>query len=241
MAAHSKLLTDPLYKQIRDLLAHRIATGVWQVGAMLPNELELARELGVSPGTVRKALEVLEKDRLLWRRQGRGTFVADHGSDELAARFSNIRDGNGRRISGSLELLSQMTGTATPTEQRNLQLQSTEPVVRTRRRRRDGAGVFMYEEACLALARFPGLEGADTGNYRISGLAQQHGIHLGRACEKVTQQEASAQAAELLEIEEGTPLLKLDRTVFTMDGLPVEWRVGLCLPRDGVAYAAEMS
>jgi GntR family transcriptional regulator len=241
MTANSKLSADPLYKQVRDLLSRRIASGVWQAGSVLPSELDLARELGVSPGTVRKALELLEKDRLLWRRQGRGTFVADQGSEELVARFSNVRDVNGRHIGGCMELLSQTSGAATPIEQRHLQLEAAEPVVRTSRRRRNETGIFMYEEACLAVSRFSGLAGADAGNYRISGLAQRYGVHLGHACEKVTQDKASAEAAELLEVEPDTVLLKLERTVFTIDGRPVEWRVGLCLTRGGVTYAAEMS
>jgi len=241
MAANNKLSTDPLYKQVRDLLAHRITSGVWPARSMVPNELALARELGVSPGTVRKALELLQKDRWLWRRQGRGTFVADQGSDELTARFSNFRNDSGQRIGGSMELLSQTSDLASPIEQRHLQLEPTEPVVRTSRRRRDETRVFMYEQACLAVSRFSGLAAEDVGNYRISELARRHGVRLGQACEKVTQQEASAEAAELLEVEPRTALLRLERTIFSVDGVPVEWRIGLCVTRAGVTYAAQMS
>jgi GntR family transcriptional regulator len=241
MAASSKLSTDPLYMRVRDLVSRRIASGVWQVGSILPSEADLARELGVSPGAMRRALDLLEEDRVLCRRQGRGVFVADPGSDELATRFSNFRDSNGRRITGHMELMSQTTGPADPTERRHLQLEQAEPVVRTSRRRRDETGIFMYEEACLAVTRFPGLAAEDTGNYRISALAQRYGVRLGKACEKVAQRRASAEAADLLEVEPGTALLRLERTIHGIDGLPVEWRVGLCLTRDGIAYAAEMS
>jgi GntR family transcriptional regulator len=241
MAASSKLSAEPLFKQVRDLIVRRIASGVWPAGSMLPGELVLARELGVSPGTVRKALEGLEKDRLLKRRQGRGTFVADQGSEELRARFSNLRDDKGRRMSGNMELLSQTSDLASPAEQRHLQLEPSEPVVRTSRRRRDEVGIFMLERACLAVSRFSGLTAADAGNYRISGLALQYGVQLGQASEKVTQEKASPEAAELLEVEPHTALLRLERTVFTVGGLPVEWRVGLCVMRDGVTYAAQMS
>ena len=72
MAPRGKFSVEPLYVQVRNLLAQRIASGVWAPGSMLPNEMELARELGVSPGTVRKALDSLESDRLVLRRQGRG-------------------------------------------------------------------------------------------------------------------------------------------------------------------------
>src|SRR5918912_1275476 len=68
----------PLYRQVRELLVRRLAEGVWQPGQLLPSEGQLAAELGVSQGTVRKALDALTAERLLVRRQGRGTFVAEH-------------------------------------------------------------------------------------------------------------------------------------------------------------------
>ena len=90
----------------------------------------------------------------------------------------------------------------------------------------------MLERACLAVSRFSGLTAADAGNYRISGLALQYGVQLGQASEKVTQEKASPEAAELPRSgEPHTALLRLERTVFTIGGLPVECRVGLCVMR----------
>ena len=240
MPGRGRFLTVPLYLQVRNLLAERIAAGLWAPGTMLPNEQELARELGVSPGTVRKALDSLEQDRLLLRRQGRGTFVADQASTELAARFSNIRSATGQRIVGDLQLLSQVKDTATAIEQERLDLKAGEAVVRTTRLRRDQARLFMYEQACLAASRFPGIEGADVGSYSISALAQRYGVHLAKASERVSLAEASPEVARWLAVALQTPLLKLDRLVFAMSGQPVEWRVGLChLPED-TAYLGEM-
>src|SRR6478672_7519758 len=68
----------PLYRQVRDVLVKRIADGVWQAGQMLPSEPDIAADLGVSPGTVRKALDEMTAENLVVRRQGRGTYVARH-------------------------------------------------------------------------------------------------------------------------------------------------------------------
>ena len=57
MASYS-FSTRPLYLQLRDALAERIATRQWQPGTCIPNEHELAREFGVSTGTMRKALGI---------------------------------------------------------------------------------------------------------------------------------------------------------------------------------------
>ena len=90
LVSPSKFSTRPLYLQVRDALATRIAGGEWKPNAAIPNESDLAREFGVSSGTMRKALDLMEGERLLTRRQGRGTFVNDQSSEELAERFSNI-------------------------------------------------------------------------------------------------------------------------------------------------------
>jgi DNA-binding transcriptional regulator YhcF (GntR family) len=106
----SRFAKHPLYLQVRDAMAERIAAGEWKPSATIPNEGDLAREFGVSPGTMRKALDLLEVERLLTRRQGRGTFVNDQSSAELAVRYSNIREDNGAHAGNEVEILDITEG-----------------------------------------------------------------------------------------------------------------------------------
>jgi GntR family transcriptional regulator len=239
MASPVSFARQPLYLQLRDLLAQRIGDRVWKPGNCLPNEQDLAREFTVSPGTVRKALDALEAEGLLIRRQGRGTFVTDRASGEMLLRFSNIRTQGGEQIASETELLEQTTGAANDIEQERLQLGSHEPVLRTRRVRRHQGHPFMYEEACLAISRFAGREMSEVGDYNISALAQEYGAHLVRASEKVSLAEASPEIAKWLVTEPGKLLLKLDRVIFAMDGRSVEWRIGFSRLK-GEFYLAEM-
>ena len=64
----------PLYAQVGDALRQRIRN--LKVGAALASEIDLARELGVSPGTMRRALDTLEAEGFLDRQHGRGTRIA---------------------------------------------------------------------------------------------------------------------------------------------------------------------
>jgi DNA-binding transcriptional regulator YhcF (GntR family) len=89
--------TRAIYQQLRDILAARIATGEWKPGTVLPSEADLAREFGESAGTTRKALKLLEAERLLTRRQGRGTIVNDPATGERALRYSNLCTSVGER------------------------------------------------------------------------------------------------------------------------------------------------
>ena len=65
----------PKYVQVSELLIREIKAGHWREGERLPVEAELAVELNVAVGTLRKALTLLESDGLLERRQGSGTYV----------------------------------------------------------------------------------------------------------------------------------------------------------------------
>ena len=66
-----------LYLQVYERFKARMESGKWPTGYRLPNEYALGDELGVSCGTVRKALDKLEADGFVTRKQGQGTYVID--------------------------------------------------------------------------------------------------------------------------------------------------------------------
>ena len=79
---------QPLYKQVYDHLTGRLVEGHWKPAEPLPSEMALAQQLGVSQGTVRKALNQMVTENLLERRQGKGTYVAEHTQESSLFRFS---------------------------------------------------------------------------------------------------------------------------------------------------------
>lgn len=68
---------DNLVVLTANRIRERIESRAIPPGSRLPNELELAEAMGVSRGTVRAALSLLQQQGLLWRRQGIGTFVSE--------------------------------------------------------------------------------------------------------------------------------------------------------------------
>jgi DNA-binding GntR family transcriptional regulator len=81
----------PLYIQVRNLLGEQIAAGKWKTYQQLPDEATLAKELGISQGTARKALDALEQDGILTRRQGKGTFVTDKQANDERRKLACVR------------------------------------------------------------------------------------------------------------------------------------------------------
>src|SRR4051795_1232955 len=94
-AAHASLGYRPLYRQVKELLIKRLGDRSWAPGQMLPSEPEIAAGLGVSPGTVRKALDEMSAESLLVRRQGRGTFVASHNEERILFQFFRMVSDSG--------------------------------------------------------------------------------------------------------------------------------------------------
>jgi GntR family transcriptional regulator len=240
LVSPSKFSTRPLYLQVRDALAARIAGGEWKPNAAIPNESDLAREFGVSSGTMRKALDLMEGERLLTRRQGRGTFVNDQSSEELAERFSNIHAAEGERIAGESKMLNIVQAPANPVECARLRLRADDKVWRIQRVRLHKGEPFLLEEVAMPVALFPNLDAQEVPNHRIVVLAQQYGILLGRGEERLSIGAASPPVAETLKLKAGSPILVLDRLVHDLDGQAVEWRVGMGHFADKY-YLAEIS
>lgn len=222
------LSTRPLYLQVRDVLVERIANGGWKPGKPIPNELNLAAEYEVSTGTMRKALDCMESERLITRQQGRGTFVLDQASEGMALRFSNIRGANGEQIGGQVELGEVAEGEANELECARLRLQIDDPVYRIRCVRLHEDRPFMVEEASMPAALFPRLMEINGFPHAIAALAQRHGILVGKAVERISVQAATPVVAEALRVAPSTAILALDRVMLALDGRPIEWRVGKC-------------
>ena len=180
MLPSKRPLHRALYLQVRDALVERIASGVWKPGSPIANEVDLAREIGVSAGTVRKALELMEAQRLINRRQGRGTFVSDQASNEQAARFRNFRGPDGERISGRVASVEITEGAVNEREYRRLRLSAGDAVYRIRRVRSHGSQNFLVEDATVPAALFPRLAGKRDIAGNITALAQAYGVLLGK-------------------------------------------------------------
>lgn len=234
------LAPRPLYVQVRELMIGRMIQGVWKPGAVLPSEVQLADEFGVSQGTVRKALDALAAENLVIRRQGRGTFVAEHDDERALFHFFHLvgEDGS-RQLPGGTQL-SRRAGRASRMEALRLDMERGARVIRVRRTRDLGGASAIYETISVPEALFPGLGGDGVLPNTLYDLYEgRYGITIVRAEERLRAVEAPDQAAVLLGLEPGAPLLEIDRVAFALDGRAAEWRVSLCDTRHH-HYLAEL-
>lgn len=220
----------PLYRQIQDLIVQALADREWQPGEMIPSEMELAARFEVSQGTVRRAIDELAAENLLVRRQGKGTFVATHADPRAFFRFLRLVPDDGsvpRSRSEPLECQSLRADQEVATA---LAVNLGDPVLQLRRLLRFDGQPVVVDEIYLPADLFPNLtldqlRASDRSLYTL--FESLFGVRMVRAEEKIRAVAADANAAAVLEIEPGTPLLSVERTAFTYGNRPAEWRRGL--------------
>jgi GntR family transcriptional regulator len=219
----------PLYARVHEDLTERIRSGRWKAGQLIPNEFEIAEEFGVSQGTARKAIGVLAEAKLVVRQQGRGTFVYEHTPDDILFRFFNVFDETGERIIPVSRSTKCVAGKAGAVERKALRLAKGSRVIRISRIRAHGRRRFITETVALPEAMFPGLADLPEIPDTFYDVFQKtYGVLVTHTEERVTATVADAAASRDLGVAVGTALTRIERTAFTLDGRPVEWRVSLC-------------
>ena len=221
---------QPLYAQVKALMMQRLIAGQWRPGEVLPSEFQLADMFGVSQGTVRKALDALAADNVLVRRQGRGTFVAEHDDHRALFHFFHLVGPDGERRLPESRLISVRKGQANRLEADRLSLGRGAPVIRIRRLRRLDGRPAIAETITVPQSLFPDLADIrEVPNTLYDLYERRYGITIARAVERLAAIAADDRDAELLDVRPGAPLLEIDRTALALDGTPVEWRVSRCV------------
>lgn len=147
----------PLYVQIAEGLLDRIESGELSPGDRLPSERELSQMLGVNRMTLWRALELLASRRLLIRRQGDGTYVAEPKIKRQAGQLVPFTRGMQRR--GCLPGAKMISLEKRPAEAAVavlLGLPVSEPVYYVRRLRLMNQEPVMLERRAIPARRFPG-------------------------------------------------------------------------------------
>lgn len=236
-----RLDASPLYRQVEAILTQRIAEGVWAPGSLLPAEPEIAADLGVSQGTVRKALDGLERRFLIERHQGRGTFVASQTIDRALEHFFPLVDADGRRSDMTCEVLEAGTRLPTGTEAARLGLREGEAVHWLLRIRRARGRVRLVERIVLPVPCFPAFDRLTPQEIpdQLYVLYQRRfGITVARADDRIGAVAADAATGAILGLPAGAPLLEVERLAFDIQGRPVEARLWLLDSRDDRYHAA---
>jgi GntR family transcriptional regulator len=225
----------PLYRQIRDLLVDRLRRGEWLPGAAIPSETELAARFKVSQGTMRKAIDELASENLLFRRQGKGTYVATHHEPRAQFRFLRLTPDLGRPVPASRRLLDCRRVRASADIASRLGLRAGDPLVYLRRILLFTQQPRVLDDIWLPARPFRGLTAERLARYDgpLYGLFEsEFGVRMIRAEEQLRAVAAGPDEAQALGVQPGSPLLLVDRVSFTYGDRAIEFRRGHCVTVD---------
>jgi len=212
----------PLYTQIEQTIRDWIASGEFGPGDRVPSEIELAGSMSVSRMTVRKAIDRLVSDRVLFRRAGKGTFVAQpkiaHGlSTQLS--FSAGMKALGLPVVTQV-LAASMVG-APPMPARAFGSSEGSPVVFLRRLRTVAGQPAAIHTSYLPASLSHILDTDLTGS--LTDAMEALGAGVADAVDYVESVVASGEEADILEIQKGEPLLRIEGQAYSASREPLRY------------------
>lgn len=215
-----------IHAQISDRIRTHIANGEWPAHYRLKSEPELAADLGVSRGTVRRALATLIQEGLLRQVRGRGTFVTSMAVEpSIAQRLSTLsEDFADQGILFDTEVLSIRLISPPQPAGALLDLPPSGTVFHLRRlRSTDGVPVALFENYVRSdLA--PGLDEFDFGAASLFGLLEGHfQLKIATARRTFSAEAATPVVAAALALSPGSPVQYLQQVTYLADGRPVEY------------------
>ena len=214
------------HAQIEDWLADAIAAGQLSPGDRLPTEQDLAAWLGVSRMTLRHALGELAQRGLVTRAVGRGggTFVAEPKLEQDLTTLAGLSEQLRRhgKVAGA-RVLAAACIPASPAAAAALELPEGEPVFDVRRIRLADGRPIVIEHSQFPAKLFPDLLECRLDGSLYELLALTYGLRPHHARESLEPVVAGVREAEALEIDEGAPLMLVERTAYANAGQPVEF------------------
>jgi len=215
----------PRYYQLREVLRERILGGQWSADDRLPSERELSEQYGLSRMMVRQSVTELVKEGLLYREQGKGTFVARPKITQQLLRLTGFtEDIKARSQKPATKVLSAEMWPADPNVAERLRIKEGQLIFRLRRLRLADNEPLAVE---MSLVNFIGCEKLleedleQNSLYRL--LETKYGLPPSEAEQELEAGLAREEEASLLKIEVGGPVLLTRRVTYTERSLPIEY------------------
>jgi GntR family transcriptional regulator len=214
----------PIYYQLQEQLKEMIENEELDPGTPLPSEREMAEKYEISRMTVRQAVTNLVNEGLLTRSKGRGTFVAEEKIEQTLMKLTSFsEDMRARGIEPGSKLISFEEVQADANTAKHLSIPPDTHVFQISRLRFGDGEPMALEVSYLVKDRLP----EDTVNHLENSLydyiEQQLGLAIDRARQTIEPSFATSREAELLTIDEGSPVLLLERTTFLSDNTVIEY------------------
>lgn len=222
-----EIMAKAKYLEIAKIINDRINDGTYQARQPLPDQESLAKELGVSRLTVKKALDGLERKGLVYKQSGLGTYVS--GTIPIQTRYdspANMFTGL-RNLLGCDNVKSQIIkfNVEFPNEniQKYLCLKHSEPVYNIVRLRIVDDSPLIIEHTYMPVKLVPNLDENILHKSIYQYIHKELKLKFGHAYRKIRACKADQYDQKYLNAKKSDPMLELEQIVWLTNGDPIEY------------------
>jgi GntR family transcriptional regulator len=217
----------PAYQRIQSTIRKRIDAGQLRPGDAVSSERDLAKLHQVSLMTARHALATLEREGLVERRRGIGTFVAAP-KIHFNRLMSYTEQMAARNLSAASKVLSLKAIADEPDISARLSLPPSESIIKIERIRHAAEEPFALETCYLSHNQFPDILNAPLGRESLfAHIERTYGVKLGYADEEIDATAADPETAELLGVPRRDPLLRIRQLIFSTHNRVLMYVIGI--------------
>lgn len=218
------------YEEIASVLRDRIADGVYGEDSMLPTQAELAKEFGASRMTVKKAIEILIIEGLIYSKQGIGTKVLI--SSFWNKRDSKVRLNNFNGLSSDLaddsrKITSQVIEFSVEFPSKEiaecLQVEESSPVYKIIRLRLLDGSPYVIEHTYMPCDLVPSLDEKVLLASVYDYLLHKLNLKFAGAYRNITAERPDNYDQQYLNCSASDPVLQVEQVVYLGNGRPIEY------------------
>jgi GntR family transcriptional regulator len=207
----------PRHERVSTWIRDQIATGALLENDQLPSENQLGKQFDVSRITIRRALQTLESEGLIYRRQGLGSFVADNRLHQGLEHLSDfVEDMEAAGLEPESIVLEEGTEAAGSRVAVALGIEEGTTVYRIDRLRKGNGETLAYDRTWMPMFYAHLLQQKDlesTTIYQV--LEDEHGICVCKGAFRIEAINAPNDVAQHLDVPWGRALLLMERTTYS--------------------------
>lgn len=214
------------YQQIAQALHDMFTDGSYAPGALLPDQEQLAKQFHTTRITIRKAIQLLIVEGIVYSKRGAGTFLrkdfeadADLEDSPIDRPIGTTATQKGRKVTSKVLGFSARMPTAE--EQKALVIGKADPVYVIDRVRYVDGTVFAYEHTIMPTTIMPITEEILHGSVYAALMA--HGIKIAGSHRKVYAIKATKADVKAIGAKLNDPVLVIKQTSYTEEGAPFEF------------------
>lgn len=220
---------EPLYQALENQIREKIDAGLLIPGDLIPSEPQLAEQMNVSQGTVKKAIDNLVWQGLLYRHQGKGTFVSSINLNNSLFRFFSYGDEKGHDVRVHKETTKRRLERGETDTCHQLNVKPGTQLLYIERTGYSADTPIFVEHSWWIADLVPGLENEQVHipDLLYALIVEKYNLPIVRAEETLTARACDKPTAKLLKIKPDAPVVVLKRTTYTTGNRIVEVRTTL--------------